>query len=361
MNVTINFIRVIFFILSIFFITAYMIGRPGGNLASDILLGSVIGACFGGLLILFSYYFKKFNLRSLNILSLGILFGYFLGLGLDLIFDTVIEISRSTAAEDALQNIDNRTIEIIKLGLFLFGIFLGTLFTLRASDELYISIPFVKFTPLAQKRKDLLLDISVLQDARIIDLAASGLLDSQLIIPRFIIKDLYSSSESSDESKRARSKKCLELVKKLEETADLNIRYSETDFPEAHDLTSKMIRLARLLDANILSADITRVQMATIEGVKVINVHTLSNALKPLMQTGETIHIKVQRHGKEPRQGVGYLEDGTMVVINGGGNYIGQTIEVQVLSVKHTSSGRMIFCNAMDEEEYYEEEIDDDE
>ena len=79
------------------------------------------------------------------------------------------------------------------------------------------------------------------------------------------------------------------------------------------------------------------------------------------MQTGETIHIKVQRHGKEPRQGVGYLEDGTMVVINGGGNYIGQTIEVQVLSVKHTSSGRMIFCNAMDEEEYYEEEIDDDE
>jgi len=88
--------------------------------------------------------------------------------------------------------------------------------------------------------------------------------------------------------------------------------------------------------------------MASIEGVRIINLHSLSNALKPLMETGEMITIKVQRYGKEPRQGVGYLDDGTMVVINGGGSFIGEVIEAQVLSVKHTSSGRMIFCNALD-------------
>ena len=88
--------------------------------------------------------------------------------------------------------------------------------------------------------------------------------------------------------------------------------------------------------------------MASIEGVQIINLHSLSTALKPLMETGEMIQIKVQRYGKEPRQGVGYLDDGTMVVINGGGSFIGDVIDVQVLSVKHTSSGRMIFCNALD-------------
>ena len=105
--------------------------------------------------------------------------------------------------------------------------------------------------------------------------------------------------------------------------------------------------------------------MASIEGIKVVNLHTLSNALKPLMQAGEFIKIKIQRYGKEHRQGVGYLEDGTMVVVNGGGKYIGETIDAQVLSVKHTSSGRMVFCNSCDEESlsqdfHNEEDYDED-
>ena len=101
--------------------------------------------------------------------------------------------------------------------------------------------------------------------------------------------------------------------------------------------------------------------MASIEGIRIINIHSLSNALKPLMQAGEFIKIKMQRYGKEPRQGVGYLDDGTMVVVNGGGNYIGETIDAKVLSVKHTTSGRMIFCNAIDEENFDDDEYEDDE
>lgn len=356
MNVTLTFIRIIFFLLSIFFMAVYMTGRSEGSTLSNLLVGGGIGACLGFVLLLFSYYFRKFNLRSLNILIIGIFFGYFLGLGLNLIFDGILNISRSAVTGEIFENLDNRVIEMIKVGFYLFGIFLGSLLTLRAADELYVSIPFVKFTPLAQKKKDIILDISVLKDVRIIDLAASGLLDSHLIIPRFIIKDLYASAETADEGRKTQARRCLEVVKKLEINKQLDIRFNDTDFPEAKDLANKMIRLARLLDANILSADISKVQMATIEGVKIVNIHTLSNALKPLTQTGETIHIKVQRYGKEPRQGVGYLEDGTMVVINGGGDYIGQTLEVNVLSVKHTSSGRMIFCNVFNEEEIHEDD-----
>ncbi len=141
----------------------------------------------------------------------------------------------------------------------------------------------------------------------------------------------------------------MDLIKKLEDVEHLYIKFSDTDFPEVKDPQGKLIRLARLVDANIFSADISKIQMSSIEGIKVINLHSLSNALKPLMQTGEYVKIKIQRYGKEPKQGIGYLEDGTMVVVNGGGKYLGETIDAQVLSVKHTSSGRMVFCNACDE------------
>lgn len=221
--------------------------------------------------------------------------------------------------------------------------------TMRSSDEIYISIPFVKLAPLSHKKKDLIIDISALADARIIDATATGLFDSQLIIPRFAIKDLYAQAEMPDEVTKVKARRALEVIKKLETIPSLDLRFNDTDFPEARDVNGKLIRLARLLDANILTADISRIQMSGLEGVRVINIHTLSNALKPLMQTGEYIKIKIQRYGKEPRQGVGYLEDGTMVVVNGGGDFIGDLIDAQVLSVKHTSSGRMIFCNTFDE------------
>ena len=171
---------------------------------------------------------------------------------------------------------------------------------------------------------------------------------------------------------KTKARRCLEVIKKMEQLSHLGLRFNDTDFPEVKDTTSKFIRLARLIDGNVLTADISRVQMASIEGVQIINLHSLSNALKPLMETGEMVKIKVQRYGKEPRQGVGYLDDGTMVVINGGGNFIGEVIDAQVLSVKHTSSGRMIFCNAFEagleeqnddvrskQDEYYEDDEDE--
>lgn len=358
MNISLTFLRLFFVILSIFFMTTFMLSSPTETAHANALVGVVLGIIFGFLLIGFDILFKRFNLRSFNIAIVGIFIGYLMGQALVLVFDAVLDISRISII------LQPQTLEIIKIALFLFGTYLGTIMTLRSSDELYVSIPFVKFAPSAQKKKDLIIDSSVLSDARIIDLAATGLLDHQLIIPRFIIKELYAFAEIGDEVSKSKARRSLEVIKKLEAVPELDLRFNDTDFPEVKDSHGKLIRLARLLDGNILTADISRIQTASVEGIRIINIHSLSNALKPLMQAGEYIKIKIQRYGKEPRQGVGYLDDGTMVVVNGGGNYIGETIDAKVLSVKHTTSGRMIFCNACDDEslshEFDEDEDHDD-
>lgn len=353
MNLALAFTRTLFMVLSIFFMTTYMISGPAGYTGSNLITGVVMGAILGLALIGFDLLFKRFNLRAFNVAILGLFIGYLMGQALVLVLSAVLQISAASI------HLQPQVLEVIQIALFLFGIYLGTLMTIRASDELYVSIPFVRFSATAQKKKDLIIDASVLSDARILDLAGSGVIDHHLVLPRFLVKELYIQAEAQDESHRSKGKRSLEIVKKLEALPELGLRYNDTDFPEVKDPMGKLIRLARLLDANIMTADISRVQMAAIEGVRVINLHTLSNALKPLMQAGEHIKIKIQRYGKEPRQGVGYLEDGTMVVVNGGGEYIGETIDAKVLSVKHTSSGRMIFCNAPDEEGGYHTEYDE--
>ena len=344
MNVSLAFLRVLFFILCVFFMTTFMVSSPTGAYHTNALIGIGMGCLLALLLFAFDTVFRRFNLRSFNIGIIGLFIGYLMGQALVLVFDAVLDISKVSIV------LQPQVLEMIKISLFLFGTYLGTIMTLKASDELYVSIPFVKFAPTAQKKKDLILDSSVLSDARIIDLSATGMLDHLLIIPRFLIKEIYSLSEIGDEMGKAKAKKSLEVIKKLEAIESLDIRFNETDFPEVKDIHGKLIRLARLIDANILSADISRIQMSSIEGIRIINLHSLSNALKPLMQAGEFIKIKIQRYGKEPRQGVGYLDDGTMVVVNGGGKFIGELIDTQVLSVKHTSSGRMVFCNALDDD-----------
>lgn len=350
MNLSVAFMRILFVVLSVFFMTTFMISNNSGSIQTNILIGVLIGFTFGLFLISLDLLFKRFNLRSFNIAVIGIFLGYLMGQALVLIFDAILNISQVSIS------LQPQTLEMLKIALFLFGTYLGTIMTLRAADELYVSIPFIKFVPTVEKKKDLIIDSSVLSDARIIDLATTGLLDNQIIIPRFIIKELYTQAEISDEFFKLKAKKCLEVLKKIELISELGLRFNDTDFPDVKDVQGKLLRLARLLDANLLTADISQMQIAKIEDIRIINIHTLSNSLKPLMQAGEFIKIKVQRYGKEPRQGVGYLDDGTMVVINGGGNYIGVIVDAKVLSVKHTTSGRMVFCNAVDDKSGQEHE-----
>lgn len=351
MNISLSFIRIFFTFLCILFLNTYTATAfPGGLNLTNIVLGTASGLLLSAAFIGTDLLFKRFHLRSLNIALLGLLFGYLLGAAILLILNTVINWSTLEISAEATT--------LLRTSIFLFCTYIGMVMTMRSADELHLSIPFIKFKASTQKKKDLLVDSSILLDSRIIDLATSGLLDDHLVMPRFALKELQYQSDNGDETTKSKARRSLEVFKKLETLPHLEMRYLDTDFPDTKDQIAKLIQLARSVDANIITADITRIQQSAIEGIRIINIHSLSNALKPLTHAGEYLNIKIQRYGKEPRQGVGYLEDGTMVVVNGGAEFIGETIRAQVLSVKHTSSGRMIFCNALDEMMTQDEDID---
>lgn len=343
MKISLVTLRVFFVILSLFFMSAYMISLPIAPVWQKVLFGLGIGAVFSSILYAIEMIFRRFNLKAFNTIILGLGIGSFLGLALIAICNTVVDLSNMKP------DLAPQTVGLMKVSCYLFGTYLGTLLTAYFADEIPISIPFVKLSSSPTRKKDLIVDSTALMDARILDLASTGLVDNSLIMPRFIVKELYSAAEIGDEVTKSKARRSLDTLKRLEATPNLGMRFDETEFTDASDHFSLLLRLARLNDANLLTADVSQAQIPSVEGIKLINLHSLSNALKPLMQAGESMKIKIQRLGKEPNQGVGYLEDGTMVVVNGGGDYIGECIDVQVLSVKHTSSGRMIFCNTMDE------------
>ncbi|MGD2168950.1 MAG: TRAM domain-containing protein [Chlamydiota bacterium] len=307
------------------------------SLSNSLFIALVTGSALVALSYFFEKALKTINLHSFNATVLGVFVGFLLGKTL-------------TNAVNFLAPYEEPAflLHLINSSLMLISIYFGVTFTIKNANEISFSIPFVRFLQKADKKRDLLLDASVLSDPRIIDLAATGLVDGHLVIPRFVLNDIKAKMESSDEPLNTKAKRSLDVYKKLESSPNLNIRLTDSEFSDIEDVSEKMIRSARLIDANILTADMSRIQSSEIEGIKIINIHSLSNALKPLMQTGERLLIKIQRYGKESRQGVGYLDDGTMVVVNGGGDFIGQSIYVTVLSVKHTSSGRMIFCNTIE-------------
>jgi uncharacterized protein YacL len=338
--ISLPFIRAFFLLISILFLTTYVISINGASFGS-ITIGIIAGLLLGSVLIGIEMLLKRINLRTFNLIILGLFFGYLMGSAIMLLINTLLNVSPISLTPE--------TMSLTKIIVYLFSIYFGTTMAIRASDEISLSIPFVKFQPTDQKKKDLLCDLSALSDARVIDLATSGLLDNHLIIPRFLVKELNNMNENGDEAAKAKARRSLEALKKLESLPTLNLRYSDTDFVENKESLPKLFHLARMLDASILTADLNRIQQSTSEGIRIINIHSLSNALKPITQNGELLNIKIQRYGKEPRQGVGYLDDGTMVVVNGGAEYIGESIKAQVLSVKHTSSGRMIFCNTTEE------------
>lgn len=344
MKITLSFIRFFSLFLCLLLAIAYTTTSfSGGFQFSNILAGVMTGAVFWLGLLGIDQLFKGVNTRSFNMMLIGLFFGSLMGQAIWSILEQTLQLSNL--------NLTSVSLGLVKTAIFLFSAYLGTVITVRTSEELYLAIPFVKFQAVSQKKKDIVLDPSILTDSRIIDIAGSGLVDHQLILPRFVTKELYAQLESSDESTKSKARRSLDVIKRLEAITTLDMRCTDTDFPEVKDQTAKLIRLARLLDANIITSDISRIQQSTIEsieGIRIINIHSLANALKPLSQAGESITIKVQRYGKEPRQGVGYLDDGTMVVVNGGAEFIGETIKAHVLSVKHTTSGRMIFCNAAD-------------
>lgn len=205
----------------------------------------------------------------------------------------------------------------------------------------------MKFTRQDQRDDITILDTSVIIDGRIIDLCETKFIGGRFIVPRFILRELQQIADSSDSLKRNRGRRGLDILNKMQKNHNMDVKIHEEDFPETHEADAKLVKLAKLLNARVFTNDYNLNKVAELQNVHVLNINELSNALKPVMLPGEEVDVKVVKEGKEYNQGIGYLDDGTMIVVEGGRSLIGQRKKVAVTSVLQTSAGRMIFAKAV--------------
>jgi len=193
------------------------------------------------------------------------------------------------------------------------------------------------------KKSYKILDTSVIIDGRIADIAETGFLDGLIVIPQFVLRELQLVADSADSLKRNRGRRGLDILQRLQKTASVQIQIVEDDFPSVREVDLKLIELAKLYEGKILTNDFNLNKVAQLQGVAVLNINELANSLKPIVLPGEIMRVFILKEGKEYNQGVAYLDDGTMVVIDNARKMIGKTIDISVTSVLQTTAGKMIF------------------
>ncbi len=328
-----------FLIVIVFTYIGYYFGfqfLAGGLLSQYPWLGAAIGALCGLLVVLIDLYFKRLSVR--NILSL--LIGAALGLAIHSLIMNVIG-RYSGLPETQLSHIG-----IISAVVFSY---LGIITILRGQDEFSIMIPFVKFTAKGVYEDIILLDTSVIIDGRIADICETAFLSGKLYLPRFVLKELQLIADSSDPLKRNRGRRGLDILNRMKTNPLIEIKIHETDFTDVNTVDAKLVKLAQELGGKVLTNDFNLNKVAELQGVKVLNINELANALKPIVIPGEMMQVKILKEGKEQDQGVAYLDDGTMVVVDNGRRRIGQTLSVTITSVLQTQAGRMIFAKPSDD------------
>nr|MBU1328495.1 PIN domain nuclease [Candidatus Omnitrophota bacterium] len=322
------FIRIFFVILSI--IIGFQVGSFAQAGASDFsVLGASIGFLVAVLIIIFEFTMRKVSVRGLSSAVFGLLFGLIMA---KLVSDTM-----------ALISMDKNLVYSLRVILTLIFCYLGMIMAMRGRDEFNIIVPYVKFSRQDQKDEMILLDTSVIIDGRIADVCKTGFLDGKFIVPRFVLKELQHIADSSDSLKRERGRRGLDILGKLQKSQNIDIKIHNEDFADIKEVDLKLVKLAKVLDAKIFTNDYNLNKVSEIQGIRVLNINELSNALRPVVLPGEMLETRLIKEGKEYNQGVGYLEDGTMIVVDNGRRLIGQNVNVVVGSVLQTAAGRMIF------------------
>lgn len=233
------------------------------------------------------------------------------------------------------------------LAVFLgyFGFRLG----FKKRDELLSLFSLGKFSKNAKKEGKIqyeskILDTSVIIDGRIADICKTGFIEGKLIIPGFVLEELQHIADSSDALKRNRGRRGLDILNKIQKELNIKVNIYEGDFEDIQEVDSKLVRLAKVLEGKVVTNDYNLNKVCELQGVPVLNINDLSNAVKPVVLPGEELNVHVIKDGKEHNQGIAYLDDGTMIVVEGGREYIGHHLDVLVTSVLQTSAGRMIFA-----------------
>jgi uncharacterized protein YacL len=217
---------------------------------------------------------------------------------------------------------------------------------LQTKDDFRFIIPYMEFSKEVKGSRPLVLDTSVVIDGRIADVAETRVLDQPLVVPRFVLQELQGIADSSDKLRRNRGRRGLDILNRLQKSPGVEVRIHDTEIPELagiREVDQRLVVLAKHLGGKVVTNDYNLNKIARLQGVDVINLNDIANALKPIVLPGEGLTVKLIKRGEEPGQGVGYLDDGTMVVTEQGAYHLGETVKLTVTSVLQTSAGRMIF------------------
>jgi uncharacterized protein YacL len=238
----------------------------------------------------------------------------------------------------------------INMMLGLISCYISISFVLQTKDDFRFIIPYVEFRKQMKGARPILLDTSVLIDGRIADVAVTGLIEGQLVVPRFVLEELQAVADSSDKLKRNRGRRGLDVVAKLQKNNRIEVVIYESgrsgDDTSVENVDQKLVDLAGELGARILTNDTNLMRVAQLRGTEVLSLNDLATALRPVVLAGETLRVRLVKPGEEAGQGIGYLDDGTMVVVEQGRSHLNQEVEITVTSLLQTSAGRMIFGRA---------------
>lgn len=269
----------------------------------------------------------------------AIVFGLLIGLLVAQIFVGIVSLVVDFESEGGKE-----TLGAIRLALVLIFCYLGPAYILRTQDDLRFIVPYVEFRRQAQGPRPLILDTSAIIDGRIVDVARCHVFDAPLVVPRFVIEELQKIADHGDRARRERGRKGLERLKQLREDTQLEVEVIQATYAQQAEVDRRLIEVTRARDGKLVTCDYNLQQVCEVEGVLSINLNQLADAVKLNFVTGEVIRLRISRKGEGPEQGVGYLEDGTMVVVEGARDRKGQTVSCEVTSTIQSSQGRMVFA-----------------
>jgi uncharacterized protein YacL len=325
---TLLIIRTIFLILCGF--GAWAIAQMDPDWAAHPVIAVMIGLAGGLALIGIDYALKGFSLRGLSAATFGIAIGSLVSwfIGSSVMFQFVDEFPRHVA----------------QIVLFVVCAYLGMVIALRGKDEFNLVIPYVKFTRQDKPEQIILLDTNVIIDGRVIDLCQTGFLEAVLVVPKFVLNELQYIADSAEPTRRARGRRGLEVLGQLRKNPKIEVKIHDNEVPDEKEVDAKLIRLARMLNAKILTNDYNLNKIAELQHVPVLNLNELAAALRPVVLPGQEISVRLIKEGREPHQAVGYLADGTMIVVNQARALVGQQVDTVIESVMQTSAGRLVFA-----------------
>lgn len=319
----------LFLLRSLFVIMCTIAGFSLGG--KDPALSTISGLVTGVLVVFFEILLRRFSINLKGMAST--IFGIILGLLLARIFNEFLPIFLDP--EKITPN--------VRVFITLTFVYLGLTIGLRGRNEFNIIIPYVRLKRQELREDSIVVDTSSIIDGRIIDIVKTKFLEVRFVIPRFVLNELHALSDSTDHMKRQKGKRGIEILHSLKKEQNVEVVISDEEVEGVKSVDEKIVRLGQMLDAKILTTDYNLNRIAQLQGVKVLNINDLANALKPTFVAGEFLNIKLIKEGKEQNQAIGYLEDGTMVVVENGKRLIGKNVEVEVTSVLQSPSGRIVF------------------